>query len=123
MQNLLKETLDALKANHKTKEDVEWIGSEDFCITWENFEELANVAYEDSTDVAEVAVDLMVVGKDFWLVREEYLGTEWWEFKTLPNKPKIMARAKHLTTRQKNGDNYSSYESYQTLNELNEIIK
>lgn len=30
---------------------------------------------------------LIVVGKDFWLERHEYDGSEWWEFKSIPMEP------------------------------------
>jgi len=31
--------------------------------------------------------DLYVVGEDWWLERGEYDGSEWWEFKRLPECP------------------------------------
>lgn len=38
-----------------------------------------------------MAEDLVIVGKDFWLSREEYDGSEWWEEHSkhsIPKKPK-----------------------------------
>lgn len=41
------------------------------------------------TDLVGVEIDmgLIVVGKDFWLERHEYDGSEWWEFKSIPMEP------------------------------------
>ena len=33
-------------------------------------------------------MDLIVVGKDFWIERHEYDGSELWEFKRMPEEPK-----------------------------------
>jgi hypothetical protein len=33
---------------------------------------------------------IIVVGKDWWLERHEYDGSEWWEFKTMPDKNKYL---------------------------------
>ena len=32
-------------------------------------------------------MSLVVVGKDFWLERNNYDGSEWWEFKQVPVEP------------------------------------
>lgn len=34
-------------------------------------------------------MSLKIVGDNWWLERHEYDGAEWFEFKTLPQKPKI----------------------------------
>ena len=56
--------------------------------TWEEFAKLANKKYDNGYGGNEVPLDLIVVGKDWWLERHEYDGAEWWEFKKLPVKPK-----------------------------------
>lgn len=80
--NLLKETLSKLEKNGKSKNDVLWVGCSDFKTTWENFEAISNTEYDSGYGAPEVAEDLIVMGKDFWLERHEYDGSEWWEFKS-----------------------------------------
>jgi len=49
---------------------------------------LADVCYNNSFGGQEIAEDLLIVGEDWWMERCEYDGSEWWEFKTMPVKPK-----------------------------------
>lgn len=89
MRNLLKETKEVLKENKKTLKDVLWCGSEEY--GWfdiDVFEKLADKEYDGGYGAQEVAKDLVLVGKDFWLERDEYHGSEWWDYKTTPKKPK-----------------------------------
>lgn len=87
--NLLEETLEKLELNGKTELDVKWVGNENYYFNWEEFKIIAkNTDYDSRHGEAEVAVDLIVVGDDFWLERNEYYGDEWWEFKEHPKKPK-----------------------------------
>ena len=87
--NLLKETLEKLKLNGKTELDVKWVGNENYYFSWEEFKEIGmNTEYDSGYGSAEIAMDLLVVGEDFWLERYKYDGSEGWEFKTLPKKPK-----------------------------------
>lgn len=95
--NFLEETIECLHDNGKTEADVLWVGrnyisypSRERIIyknTWEHFCSKANFEYDDGFGGAEIAEDLIVVGKDFWLERHEYDGSEWWEFKTMPTEP------------------------------------
>lgn len=83
--NLLQETLDALKENGKTPTDVRWVGRPKIkakC-SWREFEKQA----ENLPTFCDVPFDLLVVGDDWWLEREEHREEEWWEFKTLPAEP------------------------------------
>ncbi len=82
--NLLKETLDMLAANSVSPNDVEWVQTERGSFTWREFRELADFEYDNGYGGAEVNQALKVVGKDWWLERGEYDGSEWWEFKTMP---------------------------------------
>lgn len=85
--NLLKETINMLLDHEKTTDDVVWCGSNKQWFTWQEFEALANVKYNNSYGGAEVSESLKIVGEDFWLERYEYDGAEWWEFKEFPKKP------------------------------------
>src|SRR5437868_4190620 len=87
--NLLDETLAFLVENGKSGKDVIWVGNEDgtLAISWLEFTTCANQIYNNSSHVGVlVAMDLVVVGKDWWLERHDYEGAEWWEFKTLPQR-------------------------------------
>lgn len=89
MRNLLRETIRVLKENGKSPQDVIWVGNtEEFSISWEEFDKIADFEYDAAFGSVEVCGDLLVVGADFWLERHEYDGSEWWEFKTLPKQPK-----------------------------------
>ena len=99
--NLYEETLELLSAFNKTPSDVLAVGSEDYgWTTWDNFEEIAKKTdYYQGFGLVEVAKDLKVVGKDWWLDRREYDGSEWWEFNKIPTI-KNMKKIKALTTKQ-----------------------
>lgn len=88
MKNLLSETMRALKEHDKSIKDVVWVGCEDFEIPIEDFVKLANTTYNDGYGSQEVAGDLIVCGDNFWLERGEYDGSEWWEYKEYPKRPK-----------------------------------
>ena len=87
-RNLLRETLKTLWLNSKTPVDVLWVGCVMGChaMTWDAFAVIANLNYYVSFGGAEIKIDLVVVGSDWWLERAEYDGSEWWEFKTLPTR-------------------------------------
>ncbi len=82
MANLLEETIEILEENDKTFDDVIGVCGNEFQISIEDFKLLANREYDDGYGSQEVASDLVVVGKDFWLERHEYDGSEWWEYKS-----------------------------------------
>lgn len=94
--NLLKETIDILQNHGKTMDDVLWFGSRNFTISREEFEQKADYDYDKGYGAPEVAQDLLVVGKDFWLERHEYDGSEWWEYKSMPIKPTKKAKARNV---------------------------
>ena len=95
--NLLKETIGCINDNGKQTSDVLWVGrnyydwkKEEQIIyknTWDNFCLNANFFYDSGYGRNKIPMDLIVVGKDFWLERHEYDGSEWWEFKTIPVEP------------------------------------
>jgi len=86
--NLLDETLSFLQRHGLTEEDVCWVGDGVNYCSWNDFVGIANVEYDAGYGIQEIEEDLIVVGKDWWLERHEYDGSEWWEFKKLPEKPK-----------------------------------
>jgi hypothetical protein len=97
--NLLEETTSILARHQKTPSDVRFVTVasinsgkyEDLgpCSgSWDDFAALANFTYDSGYGGAEVAEELKVVGDDWWLERGEYDGSEWWEFKQLPEMPK-----------------------------------
>ena len=87
MSNLWEETIEFLKENDKTFEDVLFIQGEDFKVAKENFEIVAKKTnYNDSFGAQHVATDLVLVGDGWWIERFEYDGSEWWEFKTIPTE-------------------------------------
>ena len=83
--NLKKETLKELADNGKSWSDILGVCGNDFQIDKELFLKLADREYNDGYGGEEVACDLKIVGNDFWLERHSYDGSEWWEFKSLPD--------------------------------------
>ena len=99
-RNLLDETRSELTARGKAPAEVRWVGliEPDYLRTirpssdapigcWEDFERFASFKYDAGYGGAEVNSRLVIVGDDWWLERGEYDGSEWWEFKSLPQKP------------------------------------
>lgn len=84
MVNLLEETISALLHHGKKPDDVLWVGDTDKKTTWKQFASIANFYYDNGYGGNEIDSSLIVVGKDFWLERGEYDGSEWWEYKELP---------------------------------------
>ena len=97
MQNLLIETISCLNEHGRETSDVLWVGRNYYKweekerviykSTWDDFREKANFRYDSGYGCAEIPSDLIVVGRDFWLERHEYDGSEWWEFKSMPPEP------------------------------------
>ena len=85
--NLLKETIEKLKEHNLTPKDVRWVGSKSVKTSWDNFAQVSDVQYDHGYGAPEVATNLVIVGKDWWLERHEYDGAEGWEFKALPEEP------------------------------------
>lgn len=85
--NLLNETRDILVSNNKTFDDVLFVGDRatHTKMTVKEFLEHANFEYNDGYGLEEINTNLILVGKDFWLERGTYDGSEWWEYKSMPN--------------------------------------
>ena len=87
--NLKNEILKELKEHNKKPTDVVFVGfdykDEFYRVSFEEFLIVADFKYDSSFGGVEINSTLMIVGNDFWLERHEYDGSEWFEFKTLPN--------------------------------------
>ena len=100
MINLLDETLEIIKENGKTTEEIKFVSANWYIyenkertyyeryMTWEDFASQANKIYDDGYGRIAVKDALQIVGANWWLERHEYDGSEWWEFKSLPTQPK-----------------------------------
>lgn len=87
MGNLFDETKEILKKHEKTILDIIWVGSKDGMWNLPLYDLYAvfNVEYNSGYGGQEIATDLVVVGKDWWLERHEYDGSEWWGYKEMPS--------------------------------------
>lgn len=79
--NLYNETIEKLDKNGKNVDDIIWVGCDDFSIPLDNFLEVSKrTDYDNGYGSPEIATDLKIVGNDFIMVRNEYDGSEWWDF-------------------------------------------
>jgi hypothetical protein len=82
MRNLLEETKEIMKMEKLNPNEIIFIGSESsgHSYTWEEFELLSNIEYDNSYGGQKIATDLIIVFKNRTvMVRGEYDGSEWWE--------------------------------------------
>ena len=86
MANLLQETIKDLINEGKSEDDVIFVTDGENVNTWEWFKKNADFRYDNGFGGAEIMEDLKIVGKDWWLERHNYDGSEWWEFKKKPKK-------------------------------------
>lgn len=87
MENIVKETLEDIGDLGYTEEDIKWVGSYDgkYAMSWGEFKEkFKRLVYDCGYGGQEISKDLVVVGDDWWLEREEYDGAERWEYKKMP---------------------------------------
>lgn len=93
MKNLYDETVKFLLEHGKLMSDVVFVSGNGHEIPLDNFIETTK-AYDYDYDIRfgneEVPIDLLVVGKDWWIERHGHDGSEWWEYKTIPKKPKTI---------------------------------
>lgn len=85
--NLLNETIEIIEKNGKLPSQVLWVGTDVRYFSWEEFKSISDFEYDEGFGGNEIKDTLKVVGSDWWLERHEYDGSEWWEFKSLPEKP------------------------------------
>ena len=98
-RNLLEETKGFLNDYHLDLDDIVFAFGRAFKITKEDFIELADVEYDPGYGSQEVAEDLtLLLSSGAYLVRDQYDGTEWWEYRYTPrNKiPKEFAKINSL---------------------------
>jgi len=119
--NLLKETLEILENNDKSPKDIKWIGNNLFKTDWKNFIKVADIEYDAGYGSPKVAQDLLIVGKNWWLERNEYDGSEWWEFKSIPIEPKKSIKFKSFTIEQAENNGFEVSCGWESLNTLNGI--
>lgn len=87
MTKIVEETIEDLKDLGYNESDVLWVGSYDgkFAMSWEEFsDKFKNLEYDSGYGAQEIADDLVVVGENWWLERNEYDGAERWEHKKCP---------------------------------------
>jgi len=87
--NLLSETLLIIKEHNKKESEILWVGTRQEFTDWETFKKYADFDYNEGFGAEEINGSLLIVANDWWLERHEYDGSEWWEFKTLPQQPPI----------------------------------
>ena len=88
MTNLLEETIEQIEGCGHTTNEVNFVADGKSYCGWEDFARTAkNYDYDEDYGSAEVNMDLVVVGSGWWLERNEYDGSEWWEYKSLPIAP------------------------------------
>lgn len=81
--NLLDETKSAISRSKHSADDVRFVGSRDekLGIPWSQAEKVLDIDYDDGYGSQEIAADLVVAFTDGgFLRREEYDGSEWWEY-------------------------------------------
>lgn len=88
LKNLYRETMSTLNDHQHVPEEILWVGNEKYKMSWEKFAEFAkDYEYNAGFGGTEVPNDLLIVGRNFWLERHEYDGSEWWEYKEQPKEP------------------------------------
>lgn len=85
MKSLLAETMSILEDYGKNSNDVLWVLNNQYKTSWSDFAKLADEFYDNGFGGTEVDENLIILGRDFWLERHEYDGSEWWEYKSIKN--------------------------------------
>jgi hypothetical protein len=102
--NFLKETEDVLIKHRHYAEQVNWIGTQDglYVMNWREFAKLAEkVDYDNGPGNTRIPIDLVVVGKDWWLTRTTDDGAEQWVHHQVPQRswtPKTITKVVHDLT-------------------------
>lgn len=112
IENLLAETIEAIKESGHTPRDIKFIGSEKtgHSCTWDQFVVLADKDYELRTGGQSVAHDLIIVFADGSKVWREYLEGEQWVY----SKP-----VRLVATRKEIKQLFTVRADYQSLSEIN----
>lgn len=117
MQNLKHEIIEMLKNHGKSVDDVIWAGCEKFKIPLEHFWKRADTLYDENDDITQVAQDLIIVGKDFWIERRGFADEEWFEYKKFPQMPETEIAVDCLTVTQcdKKYSHYSDNDGFREV--------
>lgn len=119
--NLLQEIKRKLQVCGKTINDIRWIGTTEVYIDINKFLKLADTEYDSGYGSPKVAEDLIIVGENWWLERHEYDGSEWFEYKELPLKPKEHLDIKAITVNQAYLLGYDVSGGWECLKRINGI--
>lgn len=96
--NLLESLRKCLSENQKNISDIEWAGSEYLEIPLQCFFKLSAQIEDDF--MSEIPIDLLAVGKDFWVERVQFKEDEYeWKYRMFPKKPKNRKELKALSTK------------------------
>lgn len=83
--NFLQDTINMLVINNKTIDDILFVRTKTEQCSFARFVEIIkDFKYTNSFGCNKINLDLVVVGRDFWLERREYDGSESWVFKSIP---------------------------------------
>ncbi len=95
MTNLYDETVAFLADHNKSFDDVVFVSGNGHEIALDNFIKIARAYdYDEGYGGNKVPMDLIIVGEDWWIERNEYDGSEWWEYKALPVRPSTVKEVK-----------------------------
>lgn len=101
--NLLDETLDVMKHNGKKPIHINYIGSNNYECTWEQFNTIADKKYDCNTAKFQVAYDLVIVFKDdSWMERVHDGKWEHWQYHKTPTSNKKTKTIKNLFGKDQN---------------------
>jgi hypothetical protein len=92
--NLLDHTMETLTDYGKTIADIEWVGTSDSVIPWDEFERIADIEL-DPVNIAGISRDMRIVGKDWWMEFDEEDTIEdeptvFWAYREKPEKPGLV---------------------------------
>lgn len=80
MVNFLKETISVMGKYKLDPKEIIYIGDRKSSCSWEDFQEIANIEYDNGYGGAEIIQGLIIVFKNgVEMYRGEYDGSEWWE--------------------------------------------
>ena len=83
-ETLYEETVKVLKENGKEPSDVKFVCAFPFITDWEHFRINSNFHYDSGYGSTEINMQLKIVGDNWYLRRQDYDGSEWWEFEQMP---------------------------------------
>ena len=102
-------TVQCLEENGKTLKDIIWIGNQDFRIDINEFInysmqlEMDSVPLKSYIRLKSIPIDIVIVGKDFWLSRPVFYDesfselTDLWIFNKKPLMPQFVKSIRHLS--------------------------